>query len=210
MPAAFSYSFTFIACLYLAVLSYDFMWLGLIKILPIGVLLVAVYRYTKGVKRSGLMAALVFSGCGDLLLSFDFFVFGLGAFLVAQVVYGIVFTLNWHSMLTRWPINIGLLVYMSAMIWILWPALNELKLPVLAYIFAIGFMGVAAIQSNYATKLSIVGALTFILSDSLIAVDKFLFTLPYSGIAIMFTYYLAQWLLITSINRHTKLNVANL
>ena len=38
---------------------------------------------------------------------------------------------------------------------------------------------------------------TFALSDSLIAIDKFIQPLPYASVAIMVTYYLAQYMIVS-------------
>ena len=63
--------------------SLDFLWL--LKIIPIAVLLGGVLKTKSSLMRTILLSALVFSGCGDLLLAFDEFIFGVAAFLLAQL-----------------------------------------------------------------------------------------------------------------------------
>jgi len=53
-----------------------------------------------------------------------------------------------------------------------------------------------------------VGALFFILSDSLIALNKFVITLPYQHLLIMGTYYLAQYCLFYACTKRFKQHAA--
>jgi uncharacterized membrane protein YhhN len=46
------------------------------------------------------------------------------------------------------------------------------------------------------------GAISFMLSDSLLAINKFMQPLPLAGLAIMFTYILAQYLIVEGVVRH--------
>ncbi len=43
------------------------------------------------------------------------------------------------------------------------------------------------------------GALLFMVSDSLIAINKFQFAVPFAGFLIMSTYILAQWFIVDGI-----------
>ena len=47
------------------------------------------------------------------------------------------------------------------------------------------------------------GALMFMISDTLIAVERFVTPFEYSGMAVMSTYYLAQLLICVGIVRHS-------
>ena len=45
-----------------------------------------------------------------------------------------------------------------------------------------------------------VGALLFIVSDSLLAINRFAATLPFANVAVMVTYIAAQWLIVKGFN----------
>ncbi|WP_081589034.1 lysoplasmalogenase family protein [Paraglaciecola psychrophila] len=62
-----------------------------------------------------LLLVLVFSGCGDLLLAFDEFIFGVVAFLLAQLSYAGVFRHHWQGFYNRWYLRVLLLIYMLVM-----------------------------------------------------------------------------------------------
>lgn len=168
----------------------------LIKILPIMVLVIAVAKTPAFSGKTLLLLALVFSASGDILLEQGLFMAGVAAFLVAQLHYGVVFARRWSSIKTRWPISGLILVFMLVMVFLLSPHLGELQLPVFAYLVVIGLMGLLATQSNMPLRWAVFGAFVFILSDSFIAIDRFLLPLPLSGYLIMTTYYGAQWMII--------------
>jgi uncharacterized membrane protein YhhN len=73
------------------------------------------------------------------------------------------------------------------------PHLGDMLIPVAAYLFIILAMGISAALGTANHFLVIAGALLFILSDSLIAINRFLTPVPLSDFLIMITYYLAQF-----------------
>ena len=80
---------------------------------------------------------------------------------------------------------------------VLFPRLGDMLIPVAAYLVIILGMGIAAALGTTNQNLVIAGALLFILSDSLIAINRFVAPVPMASYFIMITYYLAQ-LCITS------------
>jgi uncharacterized membrane protein YhhN len=91
-------------------------------------------------------------------------------------------------------------VYYSGLIYLLFNDLHEMKIPVLAYGIVISVMFLLAlhmlfIKNKEAGKLMMLGALLFIASDSILAVNKFYEPFEYAGIAIMLTYGVAQLLI---------------
>jgi uncharacterized membrane protein YhhN len=147
-----------------------------------------------------LAAALFLSALGDFFLALEeqgkFFVLGLGSFLLAHVVYVIGFIpyLGAPSM--------EALVAMAAcggaattLVIRLWPKLGSMRMPVLAYFAVIMVMVVCALSVPQASVALGLGAVTFALSDSLIAVRKFM--RPFAGVneAIWVTYIIAQFLI---------------
>lgn len=163
-----------------------------------------------------LVLALLFSAAGDIFLALDrvrLFVPGLASFLLAHLAYLALF-LGQRARPFR-PVSAqlapvqsaamtGLLVYGCIMLAWLWPALGPLRLPVCLYIAAILTMGLAAIALPPALPPALaggrlwvaLGALSFIFSDSLIAIDKFLLPLTWGGPAIWISYVLAQLLIL--------------
>jgi uncharacterized membrane protein YhhN len=193
---------------YLALIPFDplpFAWL--IKILPISVLFIAVLIEPKFSGKSLLLMALIFSSCGDVLLQQGYFVPGVAAFLIAQLNYGVYFARNWSSVQTRWPVSILTIGYMLFMGFLLTPHLGSLIVPVFAYLVVIGFMGILATHSEFSFKWAVLGAFVFILSDSFIAIDRFLRPLPLSDYLIMVSYYAAQWMIIQgALNKQKQIN----
>ncbi|MFT6270503.1 MAG: putative membrane protein YhhN [Alphaproteobacteria bacterium] len=168
----------------------------LTKIIPIIILIIALANTPSFSGKTLLLLALAFSATGDVLLEQEQFLPGVGAFLTAQLHYGVFFARYWSSLKARWPISGFILIFMLVMAFLLGPHLGELKLPVFAYLMVIGFMGLLATQSNMPLKWSVLGAFVFILSDSFIAVDRFLQPLPLDDYLVMTSYYGAQWMII--------------
>jgi uncharacterized membrane protein YhhN len=64
---------------------------------------------------------------------------------------------------------------------------------------AIAAMGLMALQSSLPMRWAVLGAVLFIISDSLIAVNKFIYAFPFDSYLIMSSYYVAQFMLVTGI-----------
>ena len=165
--------------------------------------------------------ALLFSWAGDVLLMFessnaDFFIFGLVAFLLAHIFYIIFFTLirkNEHIP-SKWGFIALVGCYGIFLTDILDPYLGSMKWPVRIYSLVLMLMFYGALLMGFVKKkdsgiLITIGAVLFVLSDSLLAINKFYKSFEYAGIAIMATYGIAQLLItlggakyITSTSRH--------
>ncbi|WP_339720250.1 lysoplasmalogenase [uncultured Paraglaciecola sp.] len=196
--------FLFFSLLYIFALIYGVDSLWLLKIMPIVLLGVAVVKTKPSLIRNFLLLALFFSGCGDLLLAFDQFIFGVAAFLLAQLGYAFLFSRYWQGIQNRWSLSLLLIVYMLAMAWLLIPKLGELQIPVMAYLFAIGAMGLLAFQSSLPMRWAVLGAVLFIISDSFIAINKFICVFPLASYCIMASYYAAQYMLVTGFLNSVK------
>lgn len=197
MTKKFGPAFLILSVIYLASLPWALPFAWLLKVGPIALLAVAVWQASDAAYRPALFAALLFSACGDILLELDWFIAGVAAFLLAQACYALLFFRYRSSLITRWPGSLLLAAYIVLMAIILMPHLGELIMPVLAYLAVISLMGFLALQSSRPLKGSVAGALVFISSDSLIAINKFLTPIPLASVWIMVTYYAAQWLLIS-------------
>lgn len=164
-----------------------------------------------------LISALAFSWIGDLLLingeDPNFFVFGLGSFLVAHVLYAMTFTKAMQQnhellLIKKYPMIIVLLVGTSGFIFkVLFPHLDEMIVPVALYTSVITAMCLAAIARKDKTPfkswmLVTLGALVFMLSDSIIAFNKFQEPIAWASLMIMSTYILAQALIVVGVMNH--------
>lgn len=192
--------------LFLVVMTFNGPIPWLFKVLPIATLFWIVTTSATGVIRNSLWAALLFSAAGDILLELDFFIPGVAAFLLAQLCYAMLFVRSWNGIKRRWPISLVLLVYISAMVVVLFPNLGSLQVPVFAYLIVIAFMGLLATQSSMPLLWGVLGAFVFIASDSLIAIDKFVHPIAGRSYWIMVTYYAAQWMLVSGFIASARTN----
>jgi uncharacterized membrane protein YhhN len=127
-----------------------------------------------------LVAALAFSALGDFFLSRDgdtAFLAGMAAFFAAHLAYIPLFLSFSQSNLIaeRWPIALSLLVVSFGLLRLLWQHLGSFRAPVVAYMLVIFAMGIAALNlpTQGAQGLILLGAFSFILSDSILAIEKF-------------------------------------
>jgi uncharacterized membrane protein YhhN len=170
-----------------------------IKVLTVAPLALIAFRMLRD--RDGLMLAnsLSFSTLGDMFLGIDgekLFVFGLVSFLIAHLLYIVLFVRNRpkHMIASAGQKIIAALVmfFSAAMFAWLWPNLGDMRLPVAAYLCAITGMGVTATLAGFRAPWVVIGAMLFIVSDSMIAVGKFKSPIEYSDYLIWITYYVGQ------------------
>lgn len=147
--------------------------------------------------------ALFFSLAGDAFLMFEgFFIPGLVSFLLAHVCYIALLRSDAPWLASRRAVACISLVA-AAMYALLWlgglPA--ALRLPVLAYVGVIATMAAQAwgrhrVLRNPASLLVAAGASLFMLSDSLLAINRFVQPLPWAAVGVLATYYAAQALIL--------------
>ncbi|AWO01704.1 hypothetical protein DLD77_08325 [Chitinophaga alhagiae] len=161
--------------------------------------------------RNLIFAAIIFSWGGDVLLLFpENFVPGLLSFLTAHALY-IAFFLQVRP---RPRIGIpeiataaGVAVYAILLVSLLAPRLGVLKPAVMVYTVVISVMLLSALrafgwQSGITGRLCVAGALLFVLSDSVLAVEKFHTAFTGAGLLVMLTYGLAQWMIVEGSARY--------
>lgn len=167
----------------------------------------------KRLKQLTLMA-LFFSLVGDVLLLFVFkseffFIGGLLAFLVAHILYCLLFLNQRNSSLKPYGVIVLFAIYAIGLFAMLYPGLGDLLIPVIVYMLVIILMGVTAYLrkenvSSLSFKLVFIGALLFMLSDSILALNKFYTPIPYSSFSIMLSYALAQLLIVLGIKKQLE------
>lgn len=158
------------------------------------------------------LAGMLFSWLGDVLLMFQetgseplFFMLGLGSFLVAQLFYAAAFihfpTGGASFLWKNWWILLPFVLFLVGFLKFLWPGLPaEMKLPVSFYGVAILTMAVSSLtflgKTDRLTAWTVfAGALIFVKSDCLLAVNKFSQPFGHAREAVMLSYLIGQFLI---------------
>lgn len=184
----------------------------LTKGIPVIAMLLWLRQAPAGTYRRWIGIGLLFSLAGDLLLDWpgDLFVFGLGAFLLGHLAY-----LRAYCSDSRQPALPALLLALAAggtMFAVLASSgLGALMIPVTCYATAISLMlwralariGVAHLQPRSAW-LAGGGAALFVLSDSLIGINRFVVSFDAAPYAIILTYWIGQWGITASAFQRTR------
>jgi uncharacterized membrane protein YhhN len=174
-----------------------------------------------GIKLSlMLLSALLFSWFGDIALMIPssdsvFFLAGVGFFLVAQVSYFFLFIRLVNQVpvkgLPLWYwVSYPVVVIYAVILWLkLYPGLGDLSLPVAIYTLALTSMVCASLYRYRRTAYDsftwlFTGAILFMMSDSMIAIHKFLLTTWNERIWVMTTYILAQLFIAKGIVLHHR------
>lgn len=157
-----------------------------------------------GTARTWFVVALVLSLAGDvfLMLPRDLFVPGLTSFLLGHVAY-IVGLLSLDTSVVGLAVGVGIVAV--ALPWLGLRILRavrtgsepELAVPVTAYVLVISAMVISAGASGSAIALA--GAVSFYVSDALIAWTRFIQPLAWGRVAVMVTYHAAQIALVASL-----------
>ena len=180
----------------------------LAKVVPIGLALLLVHALGAGSPIvSELTAALLWSTGGDVGLELEsltgqkaYFLAGLGCFMVAHLVISPPSPRRRAtSPLKAAPAGTLLLLLYAAYFYSVLAGGNLPPLmarPVLAYALSIGVMGAFAIARKPAASLSrtacALGALSFVVSDSVIGYNRFVAPVPHAELLISTTYYAGQ------------------
>ena len=160
--------------------------------------------YTVSSLKNCYTLALAFCWVGDALLLFErydpiFFILGLSAFLLGHISFIICFNkLRLEKDLLFKPKTIlPVVLYYITLVSLLYNHLGSLLLPVLVYGVAICAMLVMAmnlirLKNKRAAALIFSGVLAFVLSDSILAINKFYQSFRFAGTIVMLTYGIAQ------------------
>lgn len=145
-----------------------------------------------------------FSVLGDIILAIprDWFIFGLAAFFCAHLAY-----LHAYCRITRRPapVALALCVLLAGALFGLLAShgLGPLLIPVALYALAIGAMLWRALACG---GLAAIGASLFVLSDSLIGIDRFVSSFAAAQFLIILAYWLGQWAIAASIHRSSSID----
>ena len=176
-------------------------WLpnAIIKTLSIALLSIIAFRHNFLL----LGFALLLGSIGDLFLALPFglFVYGLTAFLFGHLVYITLWLRHWKKPLNftfhQKLISAILLFFTAFMLGFLLPLEGGLTIPVAVYMVVITAMAISAVLAGFSCNWIVLGAILFVISDTLIALGRFkhLVTGLTSGFLVWSTYYAAQYLI---------------
>lgn len=147
-----------------------------------------------------IITGLIFSTVGDVfLIDSKRFIQGLLSFLLAHICFIIAF-----FSIPNLPSLIFYLSYVVFFHSILWKHLDNRKIPVIVYSFALALMSWFALSryfelNDYKSWFAFLGSVSFVASDSLLAFNKFKSSFPFAEILILSTYFIAQWLIALSV-----------
>jgi uncharacterized membrane protein YhhN len=183
---------------------------------PLTTLLVIAHGWPRGrdtpLVRRWVLVGLMLSLVGDVALLWprEGFLPGLIAFLLAHLAYLAAFTRMERFARPAWPF-MAYAVVAAAILAALWGGVPAgLRVPVAAYVVCLVSMAAQAAvvwrgaQGTSAARragwLAIGGAL-FVTSDALLAVNRFMASLPASSFWILATYWAAQWCIASWVTR---------
>jgi len=183
---------------------------GLVKTAPIWILAVIAWREAPKEYRLFLSLALVFSGIGDFALAANVqwtFAVGMAAFLVGHLFYLWIFSKtlrNWSELdLSRRTIIVLIAVYALVMGAIVLPKTGALMPAIAVYFIVLALMAVASFAAKI-PRWTRIGALLFVISDTLIGIDKFMAPIELRHLSVMSTYYAAQILILAGLCWQSK------
>lgn len=163
--------------------------------------------------RRAILLGMAFSCIGDiaLMLPLDAFVPGLIAFLLAHLCYIVAFRAGFRAGRGLLFAAALLAVFAGINLAGLWPLLpNDLRIPVVVYVVVLALMATLALArawtNNAATpsaptsaRWAATGAVLFVISDSVLAWDRFGGGLPAATLCVLSTYYAAQYCIARSV-----------
>ncbi|TXD47255.1 lysoplasmalogenase [Polaribacter sp. IC073] len=166
--------------------------------------LVVIYLLSVNKVSFWYVSALFFSFWGDTFLLFKeaFFLFGLVSFLIAHILY-IKISSNYLKKISFKKIitySIPFVIAFGSIVYLIRANLGDMLVPVIIYGLVIATFGTLTLLNYVQQKTTenlwlFLGAFIFIVSDSLLAINKFYEASEIYGISIMVTYIVAQYLI---------------
>ena len=193
-------AYTFFAAFFVyGLLTDHYLLMNLTKAIPMFLLMA--YLILTGNTEKFIIIALFFSMLGDIFLlkSIDMFMAGLASFLIAHLFY--IFAFYKRNPKINFSFSIIYYLLGAYIFYILQDSLGDLRIAVAIYIFVITSMAWFAKNQahiNPAYKYAYYGAMFFIISDTILALNRFSATMQYAGVVVIVTYYLAQFLIFKS------------
>jgi len=220
-PIPFLYLFLIVSVTELLALEFNWNTLHLVSKPLIVVALIGYYWNLSKARYMVFVIALLFCWAGDVFLLFQdksasFFLFGLTSFLIGHVLYILSYRyFRWkdtsRELLGTQKVRIALPIILAGtgLVVVLYPSLGDLKIPVMIYALVLTLMVLNAVfrygrTSSASFWFAFAGAVLFMISDSLLAINKFMNPLPQASLLIMLTYIGAQFLIVEGMLRHVE------
>jgi len=163
--------------------------------------------------------AIFFSFLGDTFLMYEkinplYFMLGLGAFLLSHILYILAYREHKRDEpenplqgIQKIRFAFPIVLAGTGLVVVLYPALGGLQVPVMLYTLVIVVMTLNALLRFGFTNtksffMVFAGAILFMISDSVLAVNKFLSPIDHAGVWIMITYCAAQYFIVTGLIKH--------
>jgi uncharacterized membrane protein YhhN len=183
---------------------------------PLTTILILLYAWPRGDERPRLArwlrAGLLCSLAGDVALLWpeQGFLPGLVSFLAAHVCYIVGFCTRKKLGAIRWPfLMFGVIA--AAVLGRLWPHIpTELRVPVVVYVVCLSAMaaqawawwrGSVGQPDESLARWAAWGGTLFVLSDAMLAINKFAGPLEMASFWVLASYWPAQWCIASSLGR---------
>jgi uncharacterized membrane protein YhhN len=180
----------------------------LLKAMPAGVLAAIVFRNKRSPSGILLGIGLLLSLAGDVALDLDrtrYFITGLCAFLTAHLFYIAAFTHWFGWSWSRFPGVIAVAFYAGVLAVLFQGIPGDKYIPVMLYLGAISLMVMAAICVRPLVPLIVAGTAVFMISDTIIAINKFMHPIPYSTFFNIGLYFVAQFMIVRGFLQYRSL-----
>ena len=157
-----------------------------------------------------ILGGLFFAAIGDILLTFttslgeQYFNYGFICFMLCNVFFISAFYLDFKSApeLDKKGARFAIIIcgiLSTCFFFYLRPHLGLMRVPILAYTLIISLMVMMSAfrhlrVNQISFKLILAGAILFMLSDALFALNRFVWNAPYVGLLITGSYFIAQYL----------------
>lgn len=186
-----------------------------IKAAPVVFLAARAWRGAPGFPERLVAVGLGFSALGDVFLDLDdrLFFAGLGAFLVGHLFFGAGFLPRMEVTSRKLAAALGLVLYGVALNAVLFLKIG-FSVPVALYGTVLTLMGILATLRRASPGWVMAGALIFVVSDTLIALNRFVLPTEASSWAktvmdsskwtVMITYYVAQYFIAEGVLREQR------
>ncbi|HEX2956205.1 MAG TPA: lysoplasmalogenase [Chitinispirillaceae bacterium] len=173
-----------------------------LKSIPMLSLSIIVIKNIRSIQGILFSMGILFCMGGDITLDIDrtrLFIPGLIFFLIGHLFYIAVFLISCKFTITGFLYALPVIT-ISIVLGILFSSIPiAQRIPVLIYLAVISAMTVFAAFTNFKTGLVYWGAVLFMISDIIIAINKFYYPIPNSTLYNIGIYFVAQFLLATAL-----------
>jgi len=166
--------------------------------------LIGFYILIEKRQNNAFLTGLIFALLGDCFLLYEtveLFVVGLICFLIMQLCYAGAFNSKRRIPKNKdYLICAGIIIIGVIILSFIWSDLGSMRTPIVLYTTSIVLMALYAYLRHprlRGYKIVVSGVFLFIISDSLLGINKFSNALPYGQILVMVTYMLAQYFIVT-------------